>query len=129
MRQDAWERSADAYLAFRNTFAATLAGAVKRDVFYARARGYQSSLDAALAGDDIPRGVFHNLLDTVWIQAEASDRGLTTSPSQIDDQVKQVKTQSFRSPSEYKQFLKDALAAGAVDVLACSARLAPTRGA
>ncbi|MBW3631739.1 MAG: oligoendopeptidase F [Chloroflexi bacterium] len=66
VRQEAWEQSADAYLAFRNTFAATLAGAVKRDVFYARARDYDSSLHAALAGDDIPLAVFHNLLDTVW---------------------------------------------------------------
>ena len=66
VRQDAWEQSADAYLAFRNTFAATLAGAVKRDVFYARARGYGSSLEAALAPDDISPAVFHNLLDTVW---------------------------------------------------------------
>jgi oligoendopeptidase F len=66
VRQDAWERSADAYLAFRNTFAATQAGAVKRDVFYARARGYRSSLESALAEDDISPAVFHNLLDTVW---------------------------------------------------------------
>ena len=66
VRQEAWEQSADAYLAFRNTFAATLAGAVKRDVFYARARGYDSSLEAALAGDNIPTDVFYNLLDTVW---------------------------------------------------------------
>jgi oligoendopeptidase F len=66
VRQEAWEQSADAYLAFRNTFAATLAGAVKRDVFYAGARGYNSSLEAALAGDNIPTDVFSNLLDTVW---------------------------------------------------------------
>jgi oligoendopeptidase F len=66
VRQEAWEQSADAYVAFRNTFAATLAGAVKRDVFYARARGYDSSLEAALAPDDIPTTVFFNLLDTVW---------------------------------------------------------------
>jgi oligoendopeptidase F len=66
VRQEAWEQSADAYLAFRNTFAATLAGAVKRDVFYARARGYDSSLEAALADDNIPTAVFYNLLDTVW---------------------------------------------------------------
>ncbi len=66
VRQDAWERSADAYLAFRNTFAATLAGAVKRDVFYARSRGYRSSLESALSADDISPAVFHNLLETVW---------------------------------------------------------------
>ena len=66
VRQEAWERSADAYLAFKNTFAATLAGAVKRDVFYAQARGFASSLDAALASEAIPPEVFHNLLNTVW---------------------------------------------------------------
>ena len=66
VRREAWERSADAYLAFRHTFAATLAGAVKRDVFYARARGYDSALEAALAPDAMPTEVFHNLLTTVW---------------------------------------------------------------
>ena len=66
VRRAAWEQSADAYLAMRNTFAATLAGVVKRDVFYARMRRYDSSLEAALAPNAIPVEVFHNLLDTVW---------------------------------------------------------------
>jgi oligoendopeptidase F len=66
VRREAWEQSGDAYLAYRNTFAATLAGAVKRDVFNARARGYGSSLEAALSHDNIPVSVFHNLVDTVW---------------------------------------------------------------
>lgn len=66
VRQEAWERSADAYLAFQGTFGATLAGAVKRDVFNAQVRGYPSALAAALAPDGIPTEVFHTLLDTVW---------------------------------------------------------------
>jgi oligoendopeptidase F len=66
VRREAWEQSGDAYLAFRNTFAASLGGAVKRDVYYARARGYGSSLEAALADDNVPTAVFHTLLDTVW---------------------------------------------------------------
>ena len=66
VRQEAWEQSADAYLGLRNTFSATLAGAVKRDVFYARAHDYGSSLEAALGPDDVSPAVFHNLLDTVW---------------------------------------------------------------
>ena len=66
VRQAAWEASADAYRALKNTFGATYAGAVKRDVFYARARNYASSLEAALAPEAIPLEVFHNLLDTVW---------------------------------------------------------------
>ena len=66
VRRAAWESSADAYGRFQHTFAGTLAGAVKRDVFYARARHYGSSLEAALAPNQIPVEVFHNLLDTVW---------------------------------------------------------------
>ncbi|HUG16557.1 MAG TPA: oligoendopeptidase F [Thermomicrobiales bacterium] len=66
IRQAAFETSADAYLALKNTFAANYAGAVKRDVFNARARGYESSLAAALSPEAIPLEVFHNLLDTVW---------------------------------------------------------------
>ncbi|MCC6315802.1 MAG: oligoendopeptidase F [Thermomicrobiales bacterium] len=66
VRREAWEQSADAYLDFQNTFAATLAGAVKRDVFSARAHNFDSALAAALSGDNIPTTVFHTLLDVVW---------------------------------------------------------------
>jgi len=65
VRREAWEGSADAYLAFRHTFAAALAGGVKRDVFYAQSRGHPSSLAAALDPDAIPTDVFHGLLATV----------------------------------------------------------------
>lgn len=65
VRQAAWETSSDAYLALRNTFAANYAGTVKRDVFYARARNYSSSLEAALAPERIPPAVVENLLAAV----------------------------------------------------------------
>ena len=51
VRKAAWEAQADAYISMKNTFAATLTTAVKRDVFYARARKYGSSLEAALGGN------------------------------------------------------------------------------
>lgn len=66
IRQAAFEASSDAYLSVKNTFAANYAGSVKRDVFNARVRGYESSLDAALSPEAIPHEVFYNLLDTVW---------------------------------------------------------------
>ena len=40
VRRTAWENYADSYLAFKNTFAATLTSAIKQDVFRMRARGY-----------------------------------------------------------------------------------------
>ena len=66
VRRAAWETSADAYLSLRHTYAGTIAGVVKRDVFYARMRRYDSSLEASLTPNNIPVEVFHNLLDTVW---------------------------------------------------------------
>ena len=66
VRREAWEQSGDAYLRYQNTFAAALAGAVKRDVFLAQQHGFSSSLEAALSQDNIPTAVFHNLVNTVW---------------------------------------------------------------
>lgn len=64
VRKAAWEAQADAYIGMKNTFAATLTTAVKRDVFYARARKYGSSLEAALGASNIPVEVFHTTIDT-----------------------------------------------------------------
>src|SRR5437773_6281899 len=44
--------------------AASLAGGVKRDVFFARARGYASSLEAALEPSHISTEVIHNVVQT-----------------------------------------------------------------
>ncbi len=63
-RRAAWESYADGYLSVKNTMAGTLSGAVKRDVFYARARRYPSALEAALAPRNLPVAVFENLLST-----------------------------------------------------------------
>ncbi len=63
-RRTTFESYADGYLAFKNTFASTLTGAVKRDVFNMRTRNYKSSLEASLAPNLIPTEVFHTLIDT-----------------------------------------------------------------
>jgi oligoendopeptidase F len=63
IRRTAWENYADGYLGLKNTLASTLTGALKRDVFNMRARGYTSSLEAALKPGNIPLEVFHTLID------------------------------------------------------------------
>jgi oligoendopeptidase F len=62
LRQSTWESFADGHLAFKNTLANSLATAIKQDVFTVRARGYNSSLEASLAPNQIPTEVFHNLI-------------------------------------------------------------------
>jgi len=64
VRQAAWESMSDAYIGMKNTFAASLAAGVKRDVFYAKAHRYSSSLEAALSADNVPTQVFYSVLDT-----------------------------------------------------------------
>jgi oligoendopeptidase F len=46
----------------QNTIAAVYNGVLQRDWFHARARGYASTLDAALHGNDIPPSVVENLI-------------------------------------------------------------------
>jgi oligoendopeptidase F len=65
VREDAWSSLTDGYESHKNTLATLLSGSVKRDVFYARVRGYPSSLAAALAPSNIPSAVYHTLIETV----------------------------------------------------------------
>ncbi len=64
LRRSAWENYADEHLAYKNTMANALAAGVKQNVFMARARGYNSALEASTNSDFIPTEVFHNLIDT-----------------------------------------------------------------
>lgn len=65
VRKTAFERYYDQFQAHENTLAATLAGSVHCDIYYARARRYQSSLEAALFPDKVPEAVYDNLIGSV----------------------------------------------------------------
>ncbi|MDB4894584.1 MAG: oligoendopeptidase [Firmicutes bacterium] len=65
VREGAFKAVYDTYGGFRNTIAATYSSAVKKDVFYARARNYESSRAMALAASNIPESVYDNLVETV----------------------------------------------------------------
>jgi oligoendopeptidase F len=65
LRERAFKKTLEAYLAYKNTFATTLAGSVQGDVFEARARHYASALEAALAPDNLPVSVYENLISTI----------------------------------------------------------------
>jgi len=63
VRRTAWENYSDGYLKFKSTLATTLTATIKQDVFNARARGYESSLQASLTANNIPVEVFYNLIE------------------------------------------------------------------
>ncbi|KXG75417.1 oligoendopeptidase F [Thermotalea metallivorans] len=65
VRRDAFRALYSSYEKQKNTIAATLNYSVKKDVFYARVRKYESSLQASLDGDNIPLSVYDNLIEAV----------------------------------------------------------------
>ena len=54
-----------AYVELINSISATYVGSVKKDVFYSRAKKYESSLSRALLGEDVDKKVYDNLIKSV----------------------------------------------------------------
>jgi oligoendopeptidase F len=65
VRKAAFDAMLGTFAGLRNTFGATYAAQVKSDIFFARARRYQNTLDAALDPNNIPVSVYTNLIATV----------------------------------------------------------------
>ena len=63
-REKAFVALHETYKSSLNTYAALYNAVCQRDWFQARARGYASTLEAALHGDNIPTSVVENLIET-----------------------------------------------------------------
>ncbi len=63
-REKAFTALHETYKGTLNTYATLYNGVCQRDWFQARARGYKSTLEAALHGDNIPTSVVENLIET-----------------------------------------------------------------
>jgi oligoendopeptidase F len=65
VRERAFRQYYEVFRSHAHTLAATLGGSVQRDVYYARARRYESALQAALFPDHVPAAVYDNLIAAV----------------------------------------------------------------
>ncbi len=65
VRKEAYGKFYAVFAAHANTLASLYSGSVNNDIFRARARGYGSSLEAALYKDKVPVSVYKNLIATV----------------------------------------------------------------
>jgi oligoendopeptidase F len=63
-REKAFTALHETYKGSLNTYATLYNAVCQRDWFQARARGYKSTLEAALHGDNIPTSVVENLIET-----------------------------------------------------------------
>ncbi|MCX7920439.1 MAG: oligoendopeptidase F [Clostridia bacterium] len=64
-RKRAFEGIFGAFDKNKNTFAATLNAEVKKNIFFAKARKYDSAMEASLAAEYIPVDVYNNLVKAV----------------------------------------------------------------
>ena len=65
LRQNAFRRFYEVYRSFENTLAATYNAEVRKNVFLAKARKYDSALQSSLAPNEVPEAVYHNLVSAV----------------------------------------------------------------
>ncbi|SFR90921.1 oligoendopeptidase F [Anaeromicropila populeti] len=65
VRREAFLGLYQTYEKFKNTLAGLYSGNVKKEIFYAKARKYNSTLEMALDGSRIPLSVYENLIEAV----------------------------------------------------------------
>ncbi len=65
VRKTVFHQYYEQFQAHENTLAATLAGSIHSDVYYARARKYSSALSSSLFHDNVPQSVYDNLISAV----------------------------------------------------------------
>ncbi len=65
LRKEVFEQFFGSYKKFERTFGTELNGEVRKDLFYKNARKYNSCLESALDGPNVPTSVYHNLIETI----------------------------------------------------------------
>lgn len=65
VRKEAFQAMYATYAKNKNTIGATLAANINKNIFYSKVRKYPSTLEMSLYGDNIPKEVYTNLIDTI----------------------------------------------------------------
>ena len=138
-RAAAFEALHKTYQANLNTYATLYNGVCHRDWFQARARGYRSTLDAALHGDNIPTSVVENLIEATRAGTEPLRRyhrlrrSILGVPSyhvydfsiplvsfdkkyRYDDVLERIVTSVAPLGNEYQKRMREGFGGGWVDV-------------
>jgi parvulin-like peptidyl-prolyl isomerase len=55
--------------------------------------------------EELKTAALGELLDTIWIQGEAEERGIAVTPKQIATELAQIKKTNFKTEAEYQKFL------------------------
>lgn len=65
LRKEVFQKYYEVYENHKNVFASMLAGNIKKNIFYSKARNFNSSIESALFENNIPLSVYDNLIEAV----------------------------------------------------------------
>ncbi|MCD6184081.1 MAG: oligoendopeptidase F [Thermovirga sp.] len=71
LRKNAFHALFDTYGSFKNTLSATYSSAIRSSLFFARARNFNSTLEASLFNNSIPVSVYNQLINQINKNLEA----------------------------------------------------------
>ncbi|HEY8362061.1 MAG TPA: oligoendopeptidase F [Tissierellaceae bacterium] len=71
VRKNAFKALYETYKGFKNTFAASLNGELKKNIFFAKMRNYKTSREASLDRNNISVSVYDNLINSVHNNLES----------------------------------------------------------
>lgn len=74
VRKDTFKGLYDTYKEYKNTFATTLSGDVKKNIFYSKIRKYNSAMEASLDSNSISVEVYNNLIKAVHDNLDSMHR-------------------------------------------------------
>lgn len=57
--------------------------------------------------EELKETAVNSLLESIWIQGLADERGIEVSEKEVADELKKVKKESFKSEAEFQKFLKE----------------------
>jgi foldase protein PrsA len=58
--------------------------------------------------EELKETALGEVLDSIWIQGQAAEMGISVTKKEIEDELAKLKKQAFKTEAEYKEFLKKA---------------------
>lgn len=58
--------------------------------------------------EELREAALSNVLDSIWIQGQAEEMGISVTPKEIAEELKKLKEKAFKTEQQYKEFLKEA---------------------
>ena len=57
--------------------------------------------------EELKKAALGELLETIWLQGEAEEMGFSVTPREVEEELKKIKSQAFKTEKQFEEFLKE----------------------